>query len=270
MARLPALCSLAVVICLTISCQAVAHDYWISISPGQAYVDQLVTLRLYVGDGLEAEEQRAYNKSRTIRFERFGPDGLVDLKPTMSEHRRLPLLRTTIRKAGTYVYGMERGPASITLVASKFTAYLREEGLADVLRRRALDGQTNAPGRERYVRGFTSYVHVGPEGSTQTLHRFGFPIEIVPASDPTRHDSVAAFLVLFHGKPVAYHQIQLLRLFGGAQSRDTKKTDAEGRVRFTVPGQGRYLARLVHMLACHKSCAHADWVSYWSSLAFVR
>jgi hypothetical protein len=148
------------------------------------------------------------------------------LKPRALDERSLGLRG---RLAGAVVCWATLRPHEITLDDDKVATYLREIRPPEALQARwAQLREAGQPWRERYSKYARIELGSGPG------RPLGLPLEIVPEGSGT-------FRVLAHGKPVAGLSVELV----SERSRYGvwQVSDAEGRLRHTLPFAGAWLLR---------------------------
>jgi hypothetical protein len=152
------------------------------------------------------------------------------------------------------------------LAATKFEAYLKEEGLELAIAARTKAGKNAEPGREIYSKHAKTLVVAGAanDGWKTVL---GLPIEFVPEADPTQLRSGAALLVrvLWRGKPAAGLQVE--KAWEGGHAI-VGRTDAQGRITVPIEQKGRWRLHAVAIERCAEP-RKADWESYWASFTFA-
>ncbi|NVO32902.1 DUF4198 domain-containing protein [Hymenobacter lapidiphilus] len=180
----------------------------------------------------------------------------------------------TLRQPGTHLVALVTNNALITLEADKFSAYLHQEGLDNVLALREQRGHTDQPGREAYRRCAKTLVQAGPPSPTDTASAWarpvGLPLELVPEQNPYTLGPEGALTVrvLRAGQPVPGQLVLLWRR--GAQPRallQKLRSNQNGRVLLHLSGPGQYLVSTVHMESA-LAASGADWQSTWSTLTF--
>jgi hypothetical protein len=252
---------------------ATAHDCWIRPDRFDLAVDTAVAVRVLVGHGGDVLEFPR-REERSVRFEVVGPAGTLSL-PGWDGRRPAGFLRAT--EAGSYVVVHHSRPTVSELDGERFSAYLREEGLDDVLAEREASGETGDVGREGYARCAKALVRVGSDaaeerggsgatsGATTLRDRaVGLPYEAIVETDLARWRAGDALVVRleWQGGPIDGRQVRLQRLDLGhghdgsagraasdGQEPDvlSARTDGEGRVRFDPPSGGVWMASSVHM-----------------------
>ena len=170
---------------------------------------------------------------------------------------------------GTIILSVQTLPNFIQLAPEKFVAYLKEEGLSQVIDWRSQHGETAKPGRERYSK-FAKSLMVAGTPDDFFAHVLGFPIEIIPEANPylLHAGSQLPVRVMFRGKPASGLQLETA-WSGDGKSKTTilGRTDAEGRIRVPLTAAGKWRLHSLLMERCAEPAA-ADWESFWASLTF--
>lgn len=184
-------------------------------------------------------------------------------------------LRYSAATPGTYLIGVSTKPSMIELSRDDFIAYLKHEGVLDMLAEAEKQGGP-AKVRERYAKHVKAVVQVGKERSTDFAAVLGYPVEIVPDTNPydLRFGQEMSFRVLVNGKPAAN---QLVRVgyegfhqhdeSGGHFSHLSLRTDADGRASFLLSNKALWYITLIHMTK--SADAGADYESNWATLTFT-
>jgi uncharacterized GH25 family protein len=242
---------------------AFAHDYWLQADQLVLAPGERLTVHLNLGQGLQVEEEKAYEVGRVERFElRVGRNDVRDLVPTTPEGAK-PIFSDTIDQPQPFLMSLTRGVAQIEMSAQEFNEYTAHEGIPFSAQRERE--------RERYWRFLKLLGRAGPETETDLHHRFtGAQFEIVLLQNPFTaqpgEEQIAQ--LLFETKPLAGAAVAALhRAADGTITRLDGVTDARGVVRFTLPVGGTWLIRSVHMRPC-KGCKDVDWESFWAAYTF--
>jgi len=249
---------------------ALAHDYWLEPSTFFPAAGDAVDLRLFVGEHFKSEAERPLQKQHTVRFEWIGGGDTVDLMEGAKEDQK-PIASVKVKKGGTYLAALERGPSQITLEADKFNAYLKEEGLDEILEQRRKSGEAKAAGRERYRRYLKALLQAGDALDDTYKKDVAHRLEIVPQSHPAKLKAGEALTVkvLFDGKPLAGARLNACR-----RGKDDKvvtqslRTSKEGLGEVKIDQAGPWLVRLVYMQRTRDD-KEIDWESFWSAYAFA-
>ncbi len=247
-----------------------AHDFWIAPETFKPAPGSLLGVHLRVGeDGRGEEVQR--DEARIRRFVAVSASGE---KPLVGVDGSTPAGRVRLGEAGVVTLGYHSTPRELVLPAARFEAYLREEGLDEVLAERARLGEQEREGREHFERSSKSLVGVGgADGLGATL---GLPYEFVVLGVSGGELELE---LRFEGRPMADTAVhfQSLTVEPSAEGEPASsapppaatvhRTDANGRVR--APAEGRWLITSVHMQRAEPDSG-ADWHSWWGSLTYER
>src|SRR5687767_8226380 len=117
-------------ILLTLAAVASAHDFWLQPATFTPAAGKPVALSLHVGDRFASEGERAHQKNPTLSFKPLSAGKPIALDAREGDK---PMATFTPAKPGTYLVALERDARLITLEAKKFTSYLEEEGLRDIV-----------------------------------------------------------------------------------------------------------------------------------------
>ncbi len=242
---------------------AAAHDCWLQADEYQLSAGAKLVAHLNIGEAMKPEEEKAYEKEHTERFELRLPNDVRDLLAAASEGAK-PVFADALPGTGAFLVTMVRGSPVVELDPVKFDAELAHEGIA------------LAHGRpiER-VRSWCFLKLLGRSGEdteTDLNHRFtGMQYEIVLLQNPfTMHAGDEQIVqLLFETKPLANATVSALhRSPDGALVELQGVTDTRGVARFTLTQPGVWLVRSVHLRAC-KGCKDADWEGFRASYTFA-
>ncbi len=171
--------------------------------------------------------------------------------------------------AGTYLIGASLFPRELTLPAAEFNAYLKEDGIPDVLEARTRAGELNKPARERYQKHVKTLLQVGDVRSDAYASVLGYPAELVPLSNPytTRVGAAIRFRCLVEGKPAVNQLVGAGGELGGKPIAErTARSDSAGEVRFTFETAGKWYVKFIHMEPVSQDSV--DYESKWATLTF--
>jgi hypothetical protein len=170
---------------------------------------------------------------------------------------------------GGLILSVATVPNFIELAPDKFVAYLKEEGLDQVMAWRGSHHEEAKPGRERYTK-FAKSLLRGEGKDDYSQQPLGLKIEIVPLTNPydLHVGSTLPVWVLFEGKPAAGLQLEAARA-GRAGSKTTVigRTGSDGRINIPVDQTGQWRLHSLRMERCLEPTV-ADWESSWASLTF--
>jgi len=251
---------------LLVAHRASAHDFWIVSSTFRPAVGDRVTASLQVGQKLNGEPLPRIPPL----IERFflKGDGGVE-RPFVGRPGADPAGISLIGEGGLHWIGYQSNPYPVALEAAKFEDYLRDEGLETIIESRKKNGQSAAPGRERFYRCAKALLDT-PSAAPSTLFAtpLGFTLEIVPGRNPyaLRPGGELPLSVSFRGKPAA--NILVVAMNKGEPEKAIRaRTDGKGRVTLRVPHGGFWLIKAVHMEPAPADSG-VDWESWWASITF--
>jgi uncharacterized GH25 family protein len=257
-----------------------AHDFWIEASTWRPASKDLVSFDLRIGHPGESEPF-GRNPERYRRFLASRAGAAVGEAGAevaiVGRDGRAPAGYARFEKEGLYRVLYESNPNWIELEAAKFTSYLVEEGLEKVVEQRVELGESEKPGAELYSRRVVAVVAVGAAAAADTNYGapLGLDLELVPAVNPAAVKVGEELVVqlLRNAEALAGALVCLDALAGAAIDSQMARTDAEGRVRFTITAAGGYLVTAVDMQRAPDDVRtreeqRADWTSQWASLSF--
>ncbi len=244
-----------------------SHEFWMMATLAKTAQQSIAQLSLHVGENFEGQLV-GWTAASIPSLQVIHAQGKQDLRSRLND-TAVAGLNLPLNKSGTHLFALDSSASLITLGAEKFHAYLREEGLEDIIAQREAAGTSNTPGRERYRRHVKALLHAGGKSDASYAQRTGQRLEILPLRDPFRTASKTRlpFAVLFEGKPLANvlvkawlkqdNQLLILRA----------RSDEKGEVNFNLPFAGTWMISVVYMLPAND--ADADWDSLWGNLSFT-
>lgn len=260
-----------VLLALLLAAHATAHDYWLEADSFFLPADAAdARVHLHLGEALQSEEERPFQKERTARFKLISAAGTQDLIPSTPDGQT-PVARLSFGKAGNYLLAMERKASTIKLDALKFEEYLAAEGLDSVILERRRSGESGKEGRENYSRYLKILLQVGADRDETFGQNVGHMLEITPTTNPYRLKVGDKFSVrvTFDGHPLAGAQIFAHNRHQGSVRTQVAVTSGDGVATFAHERPGVWLVRLVHMRRCAGAgCGGSDWESFWGALTF--
>ena len=241
-----------------------AHDFWIeprafTVTPGG-----LVGLRLMVGQNMLGDALVRDEAGLERFIVRRGDD--QQSIPGRDGGEPAGILR--VIGPGLMVVGYQSRPHALELSREKFDSYLGEEGLDAV--QTILAGMKTRPtvAREQYIRCAKALLSSGAQAAGQRDRAMGLTLELVADRNPYILAPGQPFPVtlLYNGVPQPDALvIAINRDDPGA--RISARSNAQGRVNFTLTRGGVWLIKAVHMIATPPG-SEADWQSFWASLTF--
>ena len=247
-----------------------AHEFWMWADPFFPKVGADANITLNVGEYFKGD-LIGFATINVAAVHRYSAGKVENLQERVLPNVILPGLELNFAKAGTHMVSFDSYPSQIVLPADKFTAYLHDEGLDDIIRQREKSGNTAIPGRERFWRCVKTLLNVGGKSDFTYAVHTKQRIEIVPLIDPFSKNSQRSgldFLLLFDGKPLAAALIKAWHKEEGQTMIIRATSSIDGKVHLNLPLDGGWMLSVVHMIPVTDS-AEVDWDSYWGNLSFA-
>jgi uncharacterized GH25 family protein len=254
---------------------ALAHDMFLVVDDHDLPVESEVTIALY--NGTFDKSENSIDRDRMIDVSVVDGSGAVS-HPEAGQWRDqndMSLLTFSTGAAGTYVVGVSTHARNIELSGEDFNEYLKHDGVLDVLAARKEAGILGSEATERYSKHVKTIVSVGEPSGSSWQRALGYPIEIVPSSDPSKlcpGDNLE-FQVLADGAPVAGQLVYASHAGFHGHSEDgshseasSTRTDDAGTASVEVDTAGRWYLRLIRMLEVDEE--GVDYESNWATLTF--
>ncbi|RXK55115.1 DUF4198 domain-containing protein [Oleiharenicola lentus] len=243
-----------------------AHECWLQPSRFDPAPGQELVLRLNVGMNFQGEA-RPFNSQRAAKLVHHSAAGAADWTGQTKGQTELAF---ALPSPGTHVLALDSNPSFITLEAEKFNAYLKEEGLTAILAQREQAGETNTPGKERYIRNIKTLLMAGGRSDDTWKVRTGQRLELVPLDNPATVQPGGTLRVqlFFAGQPLADNLVRAWHRTGDKLTVIDVRTSATGEAAFTLPAAGAWMLSTVHM-ARVTGDDKADWESLWGNLTFA-
>jgi uncharacterized GH25 family protein len=241
---------------------AFGHDFWLQPSTFRPAPGTDVDVRFLQGDRFNGEAV-ARNEAR---IERFLIRDAAGEREVGGENGADPAGHFIASSPGLAIVGYRTKPKqNEPMEAGPFEAYLREEGLEQVIGMRAARGDAKKRGTEIFSRSAKALLHAGGTSRTSVDEPLGFRFEIVPETLP---ESKLTVRLLFEGKPV--RGVLVTALHGEDESvTASARSDAKGRVTLPLAKDGFWMIKAVHMVPAAPA-AGVDWESIWATLTFER
>lgn len=182
-----------------------SHDLYIKMGSYFLQPNQEATLNLYNGTFENSENIITRDRMIDASVIALGKRTEIDSNKWTDLDSTITRLTFLTGDAGTYVAGVSTKGRNIKLTAKKFNAYLKNDGVFDMLEQRTNDGLLNEDALENYQKHVKSIYQVGKVKSNDWSTVLGYPIEFVPRANP--YDKYTGeeleVLLLLDGKPLA-------------------------------------------------------------------
>jgi uncharacterized GH25 family protein len=266
--------SLTLVLALGVQAAA-AHDMFLVLQDHDLPTESEVTVALY--NGTFDESLNSIARDRMLDVSVVDGSGKV-VHPGEKQWRDkddMSLLTFETGGPGTYLIGVSTRARNIELSAEDFNEYLKHDGVLDVLAAREEAGILDQPAVERYSKHVKTIAHADEAAGRAWAKQLGYPIEIVPRSDPATlcPGDELEFEVLADGAPAAEQLVYASYAGfhehtddGGHQEAVKTRTDASGVGSVEISNDGRWYLRLIRMLEVDED--DVDYESNWATLTF--
>lgn len=246
-----------------------AHDLLFRLD--SYFVEPGSTITVPVFNGTFVKSSNAVARNRLADLSLVGPQGrqAVD-RQHWTEVEPQSTATITVGGTGTYVLGAAVQPRMISMTASEFNDYLKEDGIDQALADRTAKGKLNEPAKERYAKYVKALIQVGPTRTATFSTLLGHQAEIVPVENPfaIAVGGTLAVRALVMGKPLARYA-----LFASGRAGESDipvqrvETDAQGIARIRITHAGAWYVKFIHMEEVTDGTATHE--SRWATLSFA-
>ena len=242
-----------------------AHDLFLKLD--SYFLEPHTRVRIPVLNGTFTKSENGVAPERLADITVVSPTGRTRLTASQAWGAgpdNTSLLSVELGDAGTYVVGVSTRPRELELTAEQFNAYLKEDGLPDVLEARRQDNELDRGARERYSKHVKAIFQVGETRSEWFSVALGYPAEIVALENPYTLATGASLRVrcLVDRRPVANQTL----LWGGPGGERSTRTDSLGVAQVTLDAAGKWYVKFIHMARANR--AGLDYESKWATLTF--
>lgn len=256
----------AFVVLMFVTLLGISHEFWIQPKKYRYQVGEELNVDFMVGEGFIGEfwDLKRHTVVKLTLYNKLGEkDLLKEVKPTKGNNLTYKFLLP-----GTHVLAMQSNDAYIELEADKFNAYLKEDGLDNILEERKKSGDLNNRSKENYTR-FTKLILQSGEKTDDTFKKsIGFRLEIIPDSNPyvLKVGDYLQCQVLFDGKPSSHTLVKVWSHIGEKIFLQNIYTENDGTLKFPISNKSPWMLSCVRMIRSEKDTA--IYHSLWSSLVF--
>jgi uncharacterized GH25 family protein len=251
---------------MLIALLAEAHEFWLQPDKFIYNVGEELKINFKVGEDFIGEPWKA-NSSRIERLELHQLEKTTDLKSSFKEDSTKNL-SVILKEEGTHLIVMQSNHAFIELEAEKFNAYLKEDGLDEVLQYRQAHNLMDKPGKETYTRYAKLMVQVGNTKDATFKKSANLPIEIFIEKNPynIKAGDLVRFKVMFQNKPLFGVRVMIWNRINNRTTKQPVYTMKDGTIEARISNKGSWMVSVVKMIPSRDKTA--DWESYWGSLVF--
>ncbi|MBL0745180.1 DUF4198 domain-containing protein [Chryseolinea lacunae] len=258
--------SVAVFALMVVMGLAQAHEFWMQpikffLKPGEHLVVSFKVGENFMGEPWDMTTHKIErldllhgSESRSVR------DSVMPGKKNN--------LSVLLKQEGTHLLVMQSDNAFIGMEGDKFNEYLKEDGLDEVFEQRKKTNTLTKPSREYFTRFSKLLVQVGKTTDDTFGQVAGFPVEVVPESNPyaAKIGDVIRYKILHDGKPVFGAKVRVWNRWDNRTTIQNIYTEKNGTIEAIVSNPGMWMVSVVRMVPATKE--GAEWQSYWASLTF--
>jgi uncharacterized GH25 family protein len=251
---------------MAVSIIGMSHEFWLQPKKFRYQVGEEMNVDFMVGEGFVGEFWDM-SRHKVEKLEMLTIGGKRDLLKAVKLTKGKSL-SFKFERPGTHLLVMQSNAAYIELEAEKFNAYLKEDGLDDILDERKKFGELNKPSRENYTRFSKLLVQSGNLRDDTYKRKAGLRMEIIPDKNPYALVSgdYLQCQVLFDGKPSAHTLVKVWSHIGEKTFLQNIYTENDGNIKFPISNKGPWMVSSVRMI--HSETDPATYHSLWASLVF--
>jgi uncharacterized GH25 family protein len=261
-----------VVLLLSISGSLLAHDLFLKLTDYFVAPQKSVKVAVLNGTFSTSENYITRDRLLDVSLVAAGKRVAVDTTAwTPTPNKKAGFVSVRVGAPGTYVLGASTRPRELKLEGKAFNAYLKDEGLGDMLAQRERLGELDLPSNERYHKHVKAIFQVGDTRTSDFSVVLGYPAEIVPDRNPyeLKVGDGLSVRCLLAGKP-AGNVVVLAggRTPGGARiPLQTVRSGADGVARITLASSGVWYVKFISMERTTREGLTVE--SKWATLTFA-
>ncbi len=243
-----------------------AHEFWLQPKKFRYTVGEEMKVDFMVGESFTGEFwDLGRHKVEKAEMHSFGVvrNLMKDIKNTKGNNLTYKFI-----KEGTHLVALESNAAFIELDAAKFNAYLKEDGMEDILESRKSNNLLDQPAKEYYKRYAKLLVQSGARKDDTFSKRIGFRYEIVPLQNPynLKSGDYLECRLMWQGRPSPHSLVKVWSHVGNRIFIQEIYTEDDGTIKFPISNNGPWMVSAVKIVPSVKQ--GADYESSWASLVF--
>jgi len=258
------------IICALAAVPALAHDLFLKLDNYFVAVNDKISVKILNGS-FQASEG-------AITFARISDVSVVSPMGTRTNPKeadftkddKTTFLNLQPSEQGNYVVGLSTMTREIDLEAKDFNEYLSHDGIPDTLAERKRDKELTKKVRERYSKHVKIIFQAGAKQSDNYKTALGYPVEIVPVTNPysLKSGNTFEFQCLKDGKPLVNQFVMTGREDANGKLIVGKniRTDKNGTAKFKLDGAGKWYVRFINMTRL--TDPNLNYESKWATLTF--
>lgn len=247
-----------------------AHDLFLKLDNYFVAVNDKISVKILNGSFQSSEG--AVNIARLQDVSVVSPEG-ERKNPKESDFKKddkTTFLNLQPTEEGNYVIGLSTMTREIDLKAKDFNEYLSHDGIPDTLAERKRKKELTKNVRERYAKHVKIIFQVGAKQSDNYKTALGYPVEIVPVTNPylLKVGQAFEFQCLMDGKPLVNQFVMTGREDANGKLIVGKnvRTDKNGRAKIKLDGAGKWFVRFINMTRLNDK--KINYESKWATLTF--
>lgn len=254
------------IILSVISFLVTAHEFWLETDKFYFKAGETAKINFRVGENFIGEAWNA-KPDRIMRMQHHAGNKIVDIRKMVREGAPGPI-EVALADEGTHVLVMESTATFIELDGGKFTEYLEEDGLDDVLYERKKKQISGDSATEFYSRHTKLILQAGSKTDDTFKKVCGLPIEIIPVKNPAllKKGDRIAFKILYEGKPLFGAKVKVWNRYNHRTSVQNIFSQQDGMIETHVSNPGSWMVSVVKMVPSKDP--KAQYRSYWGTLVF--
>jgi uncharacterized GH25 family protein len=255
-----------VLLCVVLITFAQAHEFWMQpvkffLRPGER-----TSISFLVGENFIGEPWNL-KVHKVEKLELHQSEGVKNLLDSIKTDVKVNL-SIAFEEEGTHMLTLQSNNAFVESEGQQFNAYLTEDGLDDVLSHRKKTGTLDKGAKEFYRRYSKLLLQVGNKRNDTYKKVMGFPIEIVPETNPYtfKKGDLVKFKILSDGKPIFGVKVRVWNRYENRTTIQPVYPEKNGIIETRIVNPGPWMVSVVRMVPSNQT--GADWQSYWASLTF--
>lgn len=256
----------ALLIVCAISSLVSAHEFWLEPDKFYFKIGETARVSFRVGEGFIGEAWKV--KPDRIACIGHQADGKVHDLMHMVKDSVTESISVLLAEEGTHLLVLESKSAFIKLDGAKFTEYLQEDGLDEILYAREKAGISGDSATELYSRHTKLILQAGTVTDDDFKGNLNLPIEIIPEKNPAalKKGDPIAFTILYEGKPLFGAKVKVWNKYNHRISVQNIFSQQDGRIETHVSNPGAWMVSVIKMVPSKDP--KAKYRSYWGTLVF--
>lgn len=243
-----------------------AHEFWLQPQKFRFNVGEILEINFKVGENFEGDYWDL-TRHKVERLDVYTTKGKTDISKDVKPGKNTNL-SYILAVEGTHLFVMQSNAAFIELEGEKFNAYLKEDGLDNILDQRTSKGELGNPAKEYYTRFAKLLIQSGVKTDEIFKQPIGLKHEIIPLQNPSvlKVGDNMECQILFKNKPAAHQMVKVWNRVDNRTFLQNLYTGKDGVIKFPISAEGYWMVSTVRMDASQN--AAVDYESSWASLIF--